>query len=76
MSKSKNPWLEKRLDNLEGKVDNLTEKVIPDMLVKITQITTEKSTEAKTIAKVQSRIYGGIALLISGVSLAVAYFKN
>lgn len=75
MSKA-NQWLREDLQRVEGKVDNLAEKVIPDLLVKITEITTEKVTEAKHSAKMQGWFYGGITLVISLTSLAVAYFKN
>lgn len=68
-------WLKERLDLIEAKLDKVTTEVIPDLMVKFTEITTEKTTEAKTTAKIHSRIYGGIALLISAVSLAVAFYK-
>lgn len=68
-------WLKDRLDTLEGKIDKVTTELIPSLLVQVAQITTEKMTETKTSMRLQSRIYGGIALVISAVSLAVAFIK-
>lgn len=68
-------WLKDRLDKLEGKIDKVTTEAIPELLVKVAEITTEKMTETKTSMRLQSRIYGGIALVISITSLAVAFFK-
>lgn len=71
----KQDWLKDRLDTLERKLDTVTTETIPQLLVKVAEITTEKTTAVATSSRIQARIYGGIALVISAFSLAVAYFK-
>ena len=75
MSKS-NDWLREDLKRLEEKVDKMTDTTIPQLLVEVAKITTQGKVEAKHSAKVQGWIYGGITLVISLTSLAVAWYKG
>lgn len=71
-----------RLDRFETKLDDITTKTMPAMLVEVAKITTKMKEEAKSEAQIENtktRIYGGIVggitLLVSIGSLVSAYFK-
>lgn len=72
-----------RLDRFEAKIDEITTKAMPDLLVEVAKITTRMKEEVKAEAKVsetKTRIWasvgGGITLLVSICSIAIAYFKK
>ena len=72
-----------RFDRLEAKVDNLAEEKIPSLLVEMATIATKVKEETKTESKLEARtlkIWGGIGgavtIVISMLSLAIAYFKS
>lgn len=72
-----------RLDRFESKIDEITTKSMPGLLVEVARITTKMKEEAISEARVQNtrtRIFGGIAggitLLVSIASVAIAFFKR
>ncbi len=72
-----------RFDRLEAKVDSLATEKFPALLVEMATVATRVKEEAKADMRVENKttkiwagIGGGITIVISLVSLAVAYLKH
>lgn len=67
-----------RFDRLEAKVDDIQTKTVPDLLVKVAELHLKNKLEVQAETKTHNRItrvFGGIALLISLVSMAAAFLR-
>lgn len=72
----------KKIDNLEAKIDYLASERIPNMLVDVAKIAQSAKDEAKQQTAVENKatriwagLAGGLTLILSVVSIAIAYFK-
>ncbi len=72
-----------RFDRLEAKVDSLATEKIPSLFTEMAILAVKVKEEAKAEAKVEATrmkiwggIGGGITIVVSLVSLAIAYFKS
>ncbi len=71
-----------RFDRLEAKVDSLATEKIPSLFTEMAILAVKVKEEARADGKVEAQslkiwggIGGGVTILISLVSLAIAYFK-
>jgi len=72
-----------RFDRLEAKVDSIATDKIPSLITEMAVIAVRIKEEAKADNKIESTklkiwggIGGGITILVSLASLAIAYFKH
>lgn len=72
-----------RFDRLEAKVDSLATEKFPALLVEMATVATKVKEEAKLEAAVENRttriwagVGGGITIVISIASLAIAYLHH
>lgn len=65
-----------RVDDLGRKMDKLTSETIPAMETAITVGQETAKLKAKMAAKIYGTVWGGVTLLVSLASLAIAYFKH
>jgi hypothetical protein len=64
-----------RFDKLEKKIDDITTVAIPKIMTDMAVTNQEMKSEAKLTSRTHGMIWGGITLLVSLTSLAVAYLK-
>lgn len=64
-----------RFDKLEKKIDEITTVAIPKIMTDLAVTNQEVKSEAKLTARTHGMVWGGITLLVSLTSLAVAYLK-
>lgn len=64
-----------KLDSMEKKIDMIATVTIPKIMVDVATNGQQVKDEAKLTSRIHTMIWGGITLVISATSVAIAWFK-